>query len=67
MKQKGRLRNLAAKYKQVINNMVDFQMTKFNNINFPIKKLDNKMVRIFIIGMKVKNGEKVFLEIEKFQ
>ena len=45
--------------------MVDFQITKIDNINLPIKKLDNKMVRILIIDMKAENSKKVFLVIKK--
>ena len=48
-----------------MNNIVDFQITEINNINLQIKKLDNKMVRMWIIDTKAENKEKVFLAIEK--
>ena len=58
--------NIALKHVQVMNNMADFQITKINNINLLIKKLDNKIVRILIMDTKAENGEKVFLSIKKF-
>ena len=65
MKQNKRLRNIAAKHKQILNNMVDFRMIEVNNINLPIKKLEHKKLYELIIDMKILLGESVFLAIKK--
>ena len=64
-KQKERLRNAVVKYKQVLSNMVGFRIVEINNINSPIKKLDNKMIFKLIVDMKIMSREKIFLAIEK--
>jgi len=65
IKQKERLRNAVVKYKQVLSNMVGFRIVEINNINSPIKKLDNKMIFKLIVDMKIMSREKIFLAIEK--
>ena len=45
--------------------MVDFRMTEIENINSPIKKLDNKTLRELIMDMQTCSGEKYFSAIKK--
>ena len=45
--------------------MVGFRIVEINNINSPIKKLDNKMLFKLIVDMKIMSREKIFLAIEK--
>ena len=58
---------MAAKHKQVLNNIVDFRMSEVENINSPIKKLDYKILYELIMNMKTILGERVFLAIKKSQ
>ena len=45
--------------------MVDFRIVEINNINSPIKKLDNKILYKLIMNMKIISGENIFLAIKK--
>ena len=65
MKQKERVRNVVVKYKQVLNNIVDFRIIEVDNINSLIKKLEYKMLYKLIIDTKILSGERVFLAIKK--
>ena len=67
MKQKERLKNVVAKYKQALNNIVDLKITEVDNINSPIKKLKHKTLYELIIDIKTPLGERVFLAIKKSQ
>ena len=65
IKQKERLTNAVVKYKQVLSNIVGFRIVEINNINLPIKKLDNKMLCKLFMDMKIISREIIFLAIKK--
>ena len=48
-----------------MSNIVDFRMVEIDNINLLIKKLDNKMLNMLIIDIKIKSKENTFLATKK--
>ena len=56
LKQKTRLKNTVIKYQQII-----------NNIDLPIKELENKTSQELIMDLRTDNNEKVFIAIKKSQ
>ena len=64
-RQKQRLPNAMKKYTQLLDNLVEFKLTDFEEIDSPIKKLENKTVRELIMNLKSKSGDKLFLAIER--
>ena len=65
-KQKQWLHNTMIKHKQALANLVDFKLTKFEEICFPIKDLNNMTIRQLIMDLKTKNEETIFIAIERF-
>ena len=62
--QKQRLCNTMMVYKQVIANLVEFKLTDFEEIDTPIKQLENTIVRKLIMNLESSTGDKLFLAIE---
>ena len=65
-KQKQQLHNAMIKYKQLLANLVDFKLTKFEEIDFPIKDLNCMTIRQLIMDLKTESGEIIFIAIERF-
>ena len=64
-KQKQRLRNAMMKHRQVLANLVEFKLTDFEEIYSPIKNLENKTIRQLIMNLKSKNGDKLYIAVER--
>ena len=64
-KNKQRLRNAMMKHKQVLANLVDFKLTDFQEIDSPISDLQGKTIRQLIMDLKTKDGETIFIAVER--
>ena len=64
-KQKIRLRNAMMKHRQVLANLVELKLTDFEEIDSPIKNLENKTIRQLIMNLKSKNGDKLYIAVER--
>ena len=63
--QKQRLHNAMMKYWQVLANLVEFKLTDFEEIDSPIKNLENKTAHQIIMNLKSKSGDKLYVTIER--
>ena len=63
--QKQRLRNAMMKHRQVLANLVEFKLTDFEDIDSPIRSLENRTIRQLIMSLKAKNGDSLYIAIER--
>ena len=63
--QKQRLRNVMMKHRQVLANLVEFKLADFEEIDLPIRNLENKTVCQIIMNLKSKSGDKLCVAIER--
>ena len=63
--QKQRLCDVMMKYQQVLANLVEFKLTDFEEIDSPIRNLENKTVHQIIMNLKSKSGDKFCTAIER--
>ena len=62
---KQRLPNAMMKHRQVLANLVEFKLTDFEEIDAPIKSLEDKTIRQLIMDLKSKSGEKLCAAVEQ--
>ena len=62
---KRRLRNAMIKHKQVMANLVDHKLVEFTEIDSPISTLEGKTIRQLIMELKIKEGNTMFVAIER--
>ena len=53
------------KHKQVLANLVDFKLTEFEEINLPIRDLNDRTIRQLIMDLKTESRETIFITIER--
>ena len=63
--QKQRLRNAMMKHRQVLANLVEFKLTDFEEIDSPIKSLEDKTICQLIMDLKSKSGDKLCIARER--
>ena len=63
--QKQRLRNAMMKHRQVLANLVKFELTDFEEIDTPAKNLGDKTIRELIMNLTSKSGDELFIAIER--
>ena len=52
------------KHKQVLVNLVDLKLTKFEKIDSPINALEDKVIRRLIIELKTEGQNKILIAIK---
>ena len=55
------------KHKQVLANLIDFKLIKFLEIDLPISDLQGKTISQLIMDLKTKDGETIFVVVERNQ
>ena len=53
------------KHRQVLVNLVEFKLTDFEEMDAPIKSLEDKTIRQLIMGLKSASRDKLCIAVER--